>query len=462
MKIYPSAGDDKGEPIVKFHSLRSFLASLTTAGAALLLTSCGGGGAGGNPSQGGGLTILPATGTFYAGQVVTLTLSGGRRPYSLSSSEPGILPVPSVVNANIIQVIPNNPGVVDVGLAAGALPVRTVTLSLRDSTGTGFATGVFQVAQNFLTGYGVVLSPVTCPQPAAGAGTAPTACAGGTTAARLNAVINGALQGDRDFRYQVISGNFTVRDPVTNASGISVLLHSDHTGSVLGFIDVPANAITQLGVLRVIDVATGVYADQVFIISSSGANQGKLTAIPDTITFTGVTTLDCGTGTADVLVFDGNPPYTAISTFPEIVVSNIPSNTQPGRITITANNPLTCVNGSVVIMDSTGARVTVTVVTKTGSTTPPAPAPLAVSPTDISLVCGSTGSASVVGGTGAYSVSSSSPRVTAVVSGNTISISRLNADPAPPPGIIGGTSSVAVTDGATVITIKVTSPATCP
>jgi hypothetical protein len=449
---------------VKFHSLRSILAGLTTLGAALLLSACGGSGAGGNPNQGGPITISPSSGTFYAGVPSTMTVAGGRKPYAITSSEPGILPVPDIVNTNSFQVIPNNPGVVDINTDPLALPVRSITISARDSTGI-LVQAIILVARNFLTGYGLNLSPVTCPAPATGA--AATACAGGTTAARMQAIFNGSLTGNRLFRYKVISGQFTLKDPETGLScstlpnpPCTITLRSDHDGNVLGYIVVAAGVGTQLAVIRVEDVLTGVYADQVFTITSGAANQGRLVTIPTTMTFTGPTTLVCGTGSADILIFDGSPPYTAVSTNPNIIIANSPSNTQPGRITIQAINPSVCLTATIVIQDATGARASVTVITEAGTTVPAAPPALTVAPTSITLAtCGQSGSVSVVGGTGNYSVNSTDPRVTATVGGNTLTVTRAGTAQVAP--FTTFVTTITVTDGASIKTLDVTSPTAC-
>lgn len=450
---------------MKFHSLRSILAGLTTLGAALLLAACGGSGAGGNPNQGGQVTISPATGFFYAGVPATITVGGGRKPYSITSSEPGILPVPDIINTNSFQVIPNNPGVVDITTDPNVLPSRSINVTARDTTGQ-VVTAIISVGRNFLTGYGLILSPVTCPTPVTAGAVAPAACAGGTTAARMAATFNGALSGNRLFRYVVISGQYTLKDPETGltctGTPCSITLRSDHEGNVLGFIVVPPGVPTQLAVIRVIDVETGVYADQVFTITAGAANQGRLVTIPTDVTFTGPTSLVCGTGSADILIFDGTPPYTALATNPNIIIANSPSSTQPGRITIQAINPSVCLTATVVISDSTGARASVTVTTETGTVTPPAPPALTVSPTSITITCGQSGSVSVVGGTGNYSVNSTDARVTATASGNTLSVTRGGVLPAlggpPAPTFV---TTVSVTDGTTIKTLDVTSPQTC-
>jgi len=77
------------------------------------------------------------------------------------------------------------------------------------------------------------------------------------------------------------------------------------------------------------------------------------------------------------------------------------------------------------------------------------------------LGCGQAGSVSITGGAPPYSASSANPNVTAVISGgSTLTISR--AGPAGPGSVAQTTSVVNVTDGATVTSVSVTSPTTCP
>src|SRR5687767_4924192 len=99
--------------------------------ASFLLGSCGGGGAANPGPVGGPPQIQPAVGTLYAGVEYQFTVSGGRPPYFLSSSEASTLAVPSVLEGNFFTAIPNNTAVVDTGLPPGALPVRTVVITMR-------------------------------------------------------------------------------------------------------------------------------------------------------------------------------------------------------------------------------------------------------------------------------------------------------------------------------------------
>ena len=113
--------------------MRRSLGSLFVVLVSFLLGSCGGGGAASPGPVGGILQILPLSGTFYAGVEYTFTVAGGRAPYFLSSSEPSLLPVPSRLEGNSFSVIPVNTAVVDTGIPVGGLPVRTVTITMRDA-----------------------------------------------------------------------------------------------------------------------------------------------------------------------------------------------------------------------------------------------------------------------------------------------------------------------------------------
>ena len=447
---------------MKFHSLRSLLTAVTALGAALLLGSCGGGGAGGNPGPGGALILQPAgeNQVIYAGMPTTFQIGGGRPPYQVTSGDQGILPMPFVVHGNSFTVIPNNPGVIDAGLQPGELPRRTISVDLRDSTGI-FLRSVVAVAQNFLTGYGVSITPTTCPDTASGGADPPAQlCAGGESALQMQATFNGSLAGNRQFRLEVIRGGFALRHPVTGQVSNSIVVNSDHSGTVMAIVQASAGTPTGLAVFRVVDVATGVYADHVFTIGGISQSQ-NITPIPNDFTFTGPLTTVCGTGTADFIVFDGVPPYTAVSVNPNIEVTPSVSNSQPGRFTIRATNPNVCVtDATIVITDSRGGRGTVTVTTEPGDTEPEAPPALSAGPTTVTLGCGQSGSVAVVGGTGNYFAVSSNPNVTTAVSGNILTITRVGT-----PNTVGvGTQavSVAVSDGRAIVTITANVPATCP
>lgn len=388
-------------------------------------------------------------------------IGGGRPPYQVTSGDSGILPVPNVVKGNTFTVVPNNPGVIDAGLQPGELPRRTVSVDLRDSTGI-FLRSVVGVAQNFLTGYGVSFTPTICPAGVtAGSDDRPSAqlCAGGETAVRMQATFNGSLAGNRQFRFEVLRGNFSFRNPVTGQVGSTHTTTSDHSGTVTTILVAPQNIQSQIAVLRVIDVATGVYADHVFVISGFSATPPQnLTVLPNAFAFKAALASRCGTGSGSFLVLDGVPPYTAVSSDPNLSVSPATNNDNPALFSLSANNPLICLDdATIVVTDARGGRGTVTVDTLPGDEEPPA---LAVGPTSLTLACGQSGSVAVVGGTGNYFATSTNPNVVATAGGNVVTITRLGT-----PGSVGtGTMTVGigVTDGQSIVTVSATVPAVCP
>lgn len=462
----------------------SLLGSAFVVLASMLLSSCGGGGAGSPGPVGGPPQIQPESGTLYGGVEYTFTVGGGRPPYFLSSSEPALLPVPQQTSSNFFNVVPANPGVYDSGLAPEDLPVRTVRIEMRDAIGNTAATTGIRVGINFMTGYGVSFTS-NCP--ATGTSTAaPAACAGGETQVLLRASINGNLVGNRQYRFDIIRGPFVWVFPNSQVqggtiTGNTVTTATDHRGDARVILRVNTGVTTQIALFRVTDIATG--ASQVFQFTIAGQPiGGALTAIPSQFSFTGATTAQCGTGSGDVLVFDGVPPYRATSTTPNVTVTPDRSDTNPGRFTIAATNPFVCLtDANVVITDANNSRVTVTVSTQAGSAAPP-PTPVSLTPGQLTLACGSAGSVSILGGpsstggTGGggggtaatFTASSADPRITTAVTGRTLTVGRTSTDPpgtpvSPTPGTPNPINfTVIVTDGSSQTSLGISAPSNCP
>ena len=80
-----------------------------------------------------------------------------------------------------------------------------------------------------------------------------------------------------------------------------------------------------------------------------------------------------------------------------------------------------------------------------------------MAPTTITLGCAQSGSVTVIGGSGSYFTNSTSPAtVTAVVSGNTVTLTRLNSGTGPASVV------VSVSDGTDIEEVTATVPLTCP
>ena len=437
---------------MKFHSFQHLALALV---ASLILAACGGGGASGNPNQGGPISIAPEAGTFYAGVVSTITLSGGRKPYAITSSEPQVLQVPAIVDGFSFDVVPNNPGVIDTGLQPQDLPVRTVTITARDSTGI-VVTAAIKVAQNFLTGYQFAFTASTCP------GATIIVCPGGQTVLLMNATTNGSLHGLKPFRLEIVRGPIAFVDPLSSDNLVTKLnVSSDHEGKITAVVRGLASSGPSIGVIRVVDVGSGASQEQAFTISGTPAS--TLSALPATFSFVGPDNTRCGTGVGQFVVFGGTGPFTATTPGNNPGLSVSPATIaagQPVRFTVSAQDASTCLAAApVLVQDAFGGSVTVTVTTTKGAAPTPPPA-MVVAPNTITLVCGTSGSVSVAAGSGSYSVTSDSPVVTATTSGNTVTITRIGVDPAGGPFPIP--MHVSVTDGSTIQVITVTAPATCP
>jgi hypothetical protein len=315
-------------------------------------------------------------------------------------------------------------------------------------------------------------------------GGAPSACAGGETIIEMTAAINGNLLGFREYRFEVVRGPFAFTNlPGGNTvppsgtlgpGGATWTTRTDHEGDAHAIIRINNNVGTQLGVFRIVDVATGASTQHVFNIVGVPLS-GALTAIPADFTLAGPDSATCGTGTGDFLVFDGTPPYTAVSTFPDILLvsaldnlnSNV-SNTQPGQFRFAATNPFSCMDpGTIVVRDANNRQVTVEITTEEGSGDPPPP-PIQATPGSLTLPCGGSGSVILTGGGGTFTASSPDTRLTSTLATRVLTITRVAVDPvgtpiSPTPGVVNPRPyTVNVTDGTNLISIGVTAPSNCP
>jgi hypothetical protein len=341
--------------------------------------------------------------------------------------------------------------VVDVGLPPGSLPVRTVLVSVRDSTGI-LVTATIKVAQNYLTGYGMSFGATTC------ASNPP--CRGGETAIIFDTTTNGSLHGDKTYKIEKVRGPFQFVDPInTNNLVDAVTITSDHEGKIVAIIRATGGQVSEISVLRVTEVVSGVNTERVFVISNTSAT-ATLTLLPAAINLTGPDATHCGTGATDVLVLDGQTPYTVFNADPGILVEPVDATHNPGRFRVTVVDSANCkANVQILFRDATGAQAALSVTTTKGAAATPPPA-LAIAPTTMTLTCGGNGTITVVGGSGSYSSSSNHPKVTAVTLGNSVTVTRAAIDG--PGGPFPTTALVTITDGATFATATITVPANCP
>ncbi len=438
--------------------LQSKLSVAFIAAAALVLSSCGGGGATSSPNTTGALSLTPLTATFYAGVPYTVTVSGGLPPYLVTSSEQTLVELNFTTSDHEISFVPRNPGVVDVGLDPNEVLRRSVNIDVRDSAGMQISR-TYNVLQNFFTGYRESYSN-TCASGGAAA-TPPQACSGTDSIINLVPVSNGTLYGNREYQLDKVRGDFqfVVEDPsVTPQLVNQIRVRTDHMGQAHIRMRVTNNAPTQIASYKITDVSTGSTTVALFGIVQQPVVD-TITLLPNTVTFTGTTSTRCGTGSADVFVSGGTPPYTLVASA-GVLATPTTVDASGGRFTVSAGLTGTpCPTGtSVIVTDSRGATTILPVAIQPGTGSPPA---LTAAPSSLTLLCGQSGSVTVVGGTGSGLLANSSvPRVSAVVAGNTVSITRVSGDG----GVNYPTSgTVTVTDGTSIVSIAVSGwLATCP
>ena len=358
---------------MNFQSLRRLQSKLSVAfvaAATLVLTSCGGGGATSSPNSAGELGLLPGSSSIYAGVPYKFTIVGGRKPYLVTSSEPTLIELNFTTDSNEFSFVARNPGVIDVGLDPNEVPRRTVNIQVRDSNGATIS-NAYNVLQNFFTGYGEgYLNTCTAPT----SGTAPQACSGTDSIVTLLPVSNGALYGNREFQFDKVRGDysFVVEDPSAIPQLVDrIRVRTDQVGKAIVRLRVTNTAQTQLATFKVTDILSGVTTDIVFLIVQQ-APVDVVTVVPNTITFTGGLNTRCGSGTADIFVFGGTPPYTiTASAGLAISPTTLTSSGSSFAVTVPISIP-PCASGlSVFVTDSHGSIGQVTVNTAAGTTTLP-------------------------------------------------------------------------------------------
>ena len=432
--------------------------------AALILASCGGGGVSANPSpvvDSPTLTILPGTAVMYPGMPTTFVFSGGTGAYIIASSNQAILPAIGGVTGRSLTLVPN-PVTAD----------TQVTLTLRDTGTAAPVTATVTVKPGTLNN-----DLTVTPSSTQAAGCAPAVCSGNDAEVTVTLSQGGVPLPARGVRFSQLSGAFTflpLASGVIEMAGAAFVTATDETGKARAKIRVTALAPNQTALIQATDLATGAYRQASFAIAQYTGNTPAFFTLPASITFTGPYENVCasgGTASADVSVYGGTPPYAisggtgALSVSP----STVPAN--GGHFTVELfgvppGSTPTCFEGaSVGVTDAAGRTISVTVNNVTGTGTAP-PTPVAVSPTTLTLACGTSASLVITGGSSGvgatFNASSNHPGVTAVIAAatpRTVTVTRTTPDAVPP---YPTTATITVTDGNTSKSATINVPATCP
>src|SRR5215467_6972256 len=257
--------------------LRPILALLTLAGFA----SLGGCGAPNNPfapppTTPGPVTILPAVSVAFSHTPTTLTVTGGKPPYVIVSSNSAILPVQQSNTTGTIVLLPAN-----------VVSDTPVVITAQDTTGqTGSATVTVKAAPIFNT---------LTVKPASAACGANSICSGQTATASVTVTgPTGVGIPNRQVRFDVVSGQFGIQnsDPA-NPLVQTLTVVSDQFGVAQVILQAQAGVPTQPALLRATELTSGNQQTAQFTIVQTINGSAVLSVIPTDITFTGLDNTQC-------------------------------------------------------------------------------------------------------------------------------------------------------------------------
>lgn len=437
---YPPELKTKGIKLFNTTQRFSWFSSLTTMavlGLITLLSGCGGGGVATNVVA-GPLIVSPSEAVAYNGNPVTLFITGGTKPYTVTSGNSAVIEVP--------YNVPDSTVVID---AKNVTVDTNVTLTIFDSTGARVTASILVIPSVINNSLTVTPDPAT---PGVGCGTA--VCSGlmATVTVQLKNMATPLV--GRNVRFDVVQGDYQF---ITNSNATTfadtITTTTDQNGNAHVRLRANVNAPTQYAILKVTDVDGGSVLQTTFTIAQYTDGTGILSVVPDAQTITAFYENICSSGIkVDYIIHGGTPPYTVQSTslgvatvFPTSVLTN------GAGFTATTVGQI-CGEVTFDIKDATGRVIQATLENKMGDNPVPVVNPVALfAPAVVSVAQGSTLSVAIGGGTGPYYVSSGDlNRVTATVAGSTVAITGVLA---------GGPTNVTVADtaGATkVIAVTVT------
>jgi hypothetical protein len=471
-------------------------AAVILASAAALLGSCGGSGVSGDTGvQVGTLSLVPGSGSLFAGVPFTFTIAGGSKPYTVSTSEQTLI-ANLTVNSNTFTVIPNNPGVVDPVTDPNIVPSRSIRFTVRDNAGAQVVTGdtSFSVVQNFITGYNLTISSLfACGLDADGKPASAQGCSGGESAIDLRPTTAGVLYRNRPLRFSINYGEFIFVDKnssppdrlvptITLTTSGATAPTGTESGSLRAFFRSADTARTQYAGMRITDVQTGIYRDVDFLIVNPTVAT-NVTLLPEKIgPLVGTDSTRCGSGGVDVRVSGGIPPYSiVVSQSSRAIVTATPNIVRDANGIFTvgvsaAPAPTSCLTepNAITVTDSTGRSASFAVNTAPGTTAPVQPfttVPGSGSAICLSNTVGASTQIQAFGGNSGKTFTSSNlsvATVTAAASGGTGTGTATTggATSATITRVGTGTTTITVSDGASSASLIVSGPVapatTCP
>jgi hypothetical protein len=238
---------------------------------------------------------------------------------------------------------------------------------------------------------------------------------------------------------------------------------TDETGIARSRILATVLAPNQTAQIKVTDVLSGAYRLATFAIAQYNGNSPAYFTLPSSLTLTGPSTAACSSGSADVAVFGGTPPYAVVGTSSAFFISVGGVAAPPavvassgGKFTVNFAATGQCVeNIPVAVTDATGRTLTVTVTNKLGTVAPA----VRLEPNFVSMTCGQSTTLAIVGGTEPFAAGSSEPGLSVTAATRYLTIMDAVST-----GTFPRSATVTVTDGATTgfATVNLAVPAVGP
>lgn len=362
----------------------------------IILSGCGGGGV---SNQNSPISVQPKTADVFAGNPVVFSISGGRSPYSVFSSNQSAIPLASnSVSGNSFVVNPNPVGA-----------DTAVTITAQDANGA--------IGTSLVTVKPALINLTVTPDPAApGPGCAPAVCSGETASATVQ-----TIGPSRTVRFDVVQGDYLFTSgPGGTTLSSSIPVTTDLNGFATVKLKANVGAPTQVAIIKATDVGTGAFLQTAFTIAQFTSGTGTLSVIPANMVITTTVPKSCTSGVQIFYsIFGGTPPYRIVSSSTQgAVVSPSMVTTNGGGFTATTVGAL-CGVTTFAITDATGRTTSATLDNQLNDddpVPPPAAPALTVSPAaqTASACPGKTFNFAIAGGTPNYAVSSSNPSVATV------------------------------------------------
>lgn len=411
--------------------------SASTVAVALTLSGCGGSSSSSTPPvTSTTLAAEPATFIAFGGAPNTVSVTGGKGPFRVVSSNPTVLPVVAdVIGASFTFSANNvaNDTPVTLTVTDTAAATSTVTVTVTPAT---ISAPLIKIA----AAAGSTCAPVNNP-----ASSVATLCASeaGTASVTLKDSAGAALA-NRAVRFEALTIGATLASTATSTTFSRIAtVNTDAQGVATVALRADVEATSEAAFLRATDTVSNHRIDSWITVLKQVNGASALNVVPTTGGMVGYYSNECPFVRREFNVYGGTAPYAV--TLPAgstLVLSNdsaaavagsgVTVANAGGRFTVENADSITCGTATttdVTATDAKGATVVAKYNMSAGSNTRSATAStdLFLSPPTLSLASdplsaycsSSTGRFTVSGGTAPYVVSASLPQFSTVLSGGT-------------------------------------------